>query len=129
MLLCFLEMIALLIKHHLLSITGLCNPSHPFSPILTPSALDPSPWPVATATGISFLKCQFALLSSRFPAITSPSKCECVCPSVRHTNTNTTRTFIGFVVSPSPLCSVALILLLSTLLPQIQNIQHKVNAA
>lgn len=67
-------MIALLIKHNLLTISALsAAPLTPHSLTLThphPS-LDPSPGPVAKATGISFLKCQFALLSSRFPAITS----------------------------------------------------------
>lgn len=72
--LCSFQMIALLIKHNLLTISALsAAPLTPHSLTLThphPS-LAPSPGPVAKATGISFLKCQFALLSSRFPAITS----------------------------------------------------------
>ena len=69
---------ALLIKHHLLAISGLS--AAPLSPALAHplthphpipvAAPPPNPGPVAKATSISFLKCQFALLSSRFPAAT-----------------------------------------------------------
>lgn len=74
--LCSFQMIALLIKHNLLAISALfCRLSHPLSLTLThphPFPVASCPGPVTKATSISFLKCQFALLSSRFTAITSP---------------------------------------------------------
>lgn len=78
---CSFHTTALLIKHNLLPISALFASllTHTRSPSPFLAALPhlvmvaPNQGPVAKATSISFLKCQFALLSSRFhfPAIIS----------------------------------------------------------
>lgn len=80
---CSFHTTALLIKHNLLPISALFASllTHTRSPSPFLAALPhlvtvaPNQGPVAKATSISFLKCQFALLSSRFhfPAIISLS--------------------------------------------------------
>lgn len=66
------EMTVLLIKPHLFPIAALRTPSHLRSLALTrphPILVAPSLGPVSKVTSISFLMCQFVLLSSRSPAV------------------------------------------------------------